>query len=105
VQEGACEALPTNKVSYFDGHPINDINWYQAFAYCQWRGRVESAVVWLPSEAEWEYAARGPESWLYPWGNDEQPSYAHIGEDIVRETINVTRKPEGASCCGQPSPT
>lgn len=100
VQEGACEARKTNHVSYFDIHPINDVSWHQAFAYCQWRGRVESAVVWLPSEAEWEYAARGPESWLYPWGNDDRRSYAQTGGSLNRETINVTWKPEGASWVG-----
>jgi formylglycine-generating enzyme required for sulfatase activity len=100
VQDGACEARRTNGASYFDIHPINDINWYQAFAYCQWRGRVESAVVWLPSEAEWEYAARGPESWLYTWGHDDRRSYAHTRGGLVRDTINVAWKPEGASWVG-----
>lgn len=51
-------------VSGRDDHPINCIDWSQSAAYCQWRGAQ------LPTEAQWEYAARGSDNRTFPWGND-----------------------------------
>jgi formylglycine-generating enzyme required for sulfatase activity len=48
------------------------INWFEAEAYAKWRGGF------LPTEAQWEYAARGPESRIYPWGNTWDPSKANV---------------------------
>jgi formylglycine-generating enzyme required for sulfatase activity len=52
--------------------PRNNVTWYEAEAYAHWRGGR------LPTEAEWEYAARGPDALIYPWGNEFDTSLCNV---------------------------
>ena len=59
-------------------HPVTDVSWYEAEAWCAWASRQQGCLIMLPSEAQWEYAARGahdPQQPVprYPWGVDDEP--------------------------------
>jgi formylglycine-generating enzyme required for sulfatase activity len=74
--------------------PRVGISWYEAEAYAKWRGGR------LPTEAEWEYAARGPDSLLYPWGNTWDGSKANTYENNYGKTKPVGSYESGKSWVG-----
>ena len=59
-------------------HPVVNVTWYDAQAYCAWLSQVTGRHYSLPSEAQWEKAGRGASGQLYPWGNAWQAGYANV---------------------------
>jgi formylglycine-generating enzyme required for sulfatase activity len=57
-------------------HPINCVDWKQASDFCGWAEKR------LPTEEEWEYAARGAKGWKYPWGNAEPSNQLCWGREV-----------------------
>lgn len=77
----------------YDDHPVTEVTWYGAQAYCKYYGKR------LPSEAEWEKAARGTEGATYPWGEEFDPD--KLNSDYrVGHTTPVGSYPGGASPYG-----
>ena len=70
-------------------YPVISVNWDSATAYCNWVSAKTGKKYHLPTEAEWEKAARGTDQRRYPWGNSIDHSYANFfgsqGYDTVRE--------------------
>lgn len=78
-------------------NPQVNVTWYLASAFCNYRGAH------LPTDAEWEYAASGPEKLIYPWGNTIIENYTHLGvsqDASQQETYPVGTIPENRSWVG-----
>jgi len=75
-------------------HPVTNVSWHDAVAFCQWAG------VRLPTEAEWEKAARGADGRIWPWGNQQPTAKLCNFNNTVKDTTPVGRYPDGASPFG-----
>jgi formylglycine-generating enzyme required for sulfatase activity len=116
VSAGSC-APPSNTSSYtrdtyygnseFDEFPVIFVDWNQAKTFCEWTGNR------LPTEAEWEKAARGTDARVYPWGNEFNGSLVNFcdinckydwadkySNDGYADTAPVRNYPDGVSPYG-----
>jgi formylglycine-generating enzyme required for sulfatase activity len=103
VDAGACSppsrSRSLTRDSYydnpeFDDYPVIFVSWDHARKYAEWVGGR------LPTEAEWEYAARGPDGYIYPWGNDAPNDSLLNYAENMGNTTEVRSYPDGASWCG-----
>lgn len=77
-----------------ENHPVSQVSYNDALAYCQWAGKD------LPTEAQWEKAARGYNALEYPWGNDEPKENQANFDNMIGSTTPVTEYEAGQSPFG-----
>ncbi|MEA3309847.1 MAG: SUMF1/EgtB/PvdO family nonheme iron enzyme [Chloroflexota bacterium] len=80
--------------------PVVGVSWYEAVAYCRWLSEKSGKTYRLPTEAEWEKAARGTDGRRYPWGADWDASLCNNKESGPGQTTPVGERPEGESPYG-----
>jgi formylglycine-generating enzyme required for sulfatase activity len=123
VNEGACMPGTAAALKGADNRPVANVTWREALAYCAWlerklkssttdipRGLVDALAgargnapwhVTLPSEAEWEKAARGTtDRRIYPWGDQIDPTRANYRDAHIFEPAAAASYPTGASPYG-----
>jgi formylglycine-generating enzyme required for sulfatase activity len=83
-----------------DDYPVVGVNWFEVVAYCRWLAAQTGIPFRLPTEAEWEKAARGPDGLIYPWGNAWEKGRCNSKEAGKERTTPVGSYPDGASPYG-----
>jgi formylglycine-generating enzyme required for sulfatase activity len=100
VEAGACtyhvsfETNPRFTDPVYANHPVVYVGWQDAVDYCTWQGGR------LPTEAEWEAAARGPYGRTHPWGEEDPSAILANVDGYVNDTTPVGSHPAGASYYG-----
>jgi formylglycine-generating enzyme required for sulfatase activity len=114
VEESGYEPKDPDSLRGVSNHPVAYVTWHDALAYCEWLTgklrawdktpeplatllREEGWRITLPSEAEWEKAARGTDGRIFPWGEEADPERANYKDTSIGSTSAVGCFPGGAS--------
>ena len=106
----ADDRQPNEQRFKFANHPRETVSWYEAMAFCRWLSwrcgggfdlrKVDEWLVRLPTEFEWEKAARGTDGRLYPYGNEFDATRGNVDDTGLGQTSAVGIFPHGASPYG-----
>lgn len=78
-------------------YPVFNVSWYDVLAYCHWLSETRGETYRLPTEAEWEKAARGMDGRIYPWGDTFDQTRCNTTEAAMGGATPVDAFPNGAS--------
>jgi hypothetical protein len=85
---------------FLANHPRETVNWYETMAFCAWLSQRLGYAVTLPTEVQWQEAARGTDWRAYPWGPDWREGVANTSEAGIHRTSAVDIFPQGRSPYG-----
>ena len=94
------EGISWNEQREHAEHPVVNISWYAASAYADWLATVTGELWRLPTEAEWEKAARGTDGRIYPWGDEWEEHAANVHTRPAQHTSPVGAYPMDVSPYG-----
>ncbi|GEM_PF-3638573 len=107
--KGKLDQPPTQNIKT-NNHPRTNIRWYDAIAFCRWLSNclggdfeldnLDDWLVCLPTDYEWEKAARGTKGLIYPYGNEFDKRMSNTKESRIGRTTSVTQYPQGQSPYG-----
>lgn len=105
VQDTQYWNLPTHwrdgaPPAHRSNHPVHGVHWRDILLYLEWLAEKSGVQYRVPTEAEWEKAARGSDFRVYPWGNRFEPMRCNTRETGVGQTTPVGIFPGGAAVCG-----
>ncbi|MBN8639466.1 MAG: SUMF1/EgtB/PvdO family nonheme iron enzyme, partial [Anaerolineae bacterium] len=104
------QSAPGEQAFKYANHPRERVSWYDAIAFCRWLSYrmgggydLDDVGAWkvrLPTEREWEKAARGTDGWIYPYGNESDAAKGNTNTTGIGQTSAVGLFPDGASPYG-----
>jgi len=99
--EFPCHWNERNTIKNIENHPVVNVSWQNSTAFCLWLSEKCGRDIRLPTEAEWEKAARGTDGRIYPWGNiTPDPGLCNFNNNVGRTTPVGHYSPSGDSPYG-----